>query len=238
MWSVLLVEDSRTQLRLIEAELKGIGFSVVAVDSPVAALERLPQIRVDLVVTDIVMPVMNGYELCRRIKQNPATRELPIMLLTMLSDPAELINALEAGADGFMTKPCTGDVLRRGIEGVMANRHLGEAAGGEQRLRVVLEGREFQLDSTVAAANNLGLLLSTYINAVNRNRELARTNMDLQVSLATIRRMHQSYRSVLESSTDGVVVCNPEGQVLFMNPSAATHLGAEAEASPGEAAVL
>src|SRR5215475_3503035 len=102
MTRILIVEDSPTQARHHEEALSGPGFETEIAGDAESALVRLAQEPFDLVVSDILMPGMSGYELCRRIKSTPATRDLPVLLLTTLSDPLDIIEGLESGADNFV----------------------------------------------------------------------------------------------------------------------------------------
>jgi DNA-binding response OmpR family regulator len=119
---VLVVEDSPTQARLLRLILEAEGFTVeVAGDGP-AALARLAAAPFDLVVSDVLMPGLTGFELCRMIKADPALCEVPVVLVTMLREPLEIVQALEAGADSFIRKPYEPDVLVGRLRSLLAQR--------------------------------------------------------------------------------------------------------------------
>ena len=101
--SILIVEDSATQTLRLQNTLEKNGFTVTAARDGRAALDALAQNRPTLIISDIQMPVMDGYELCRQLKADPALRDLPIILLTSLSAPQDIIRGLECGADNFVT---------------------------------------------------------------------------------------------------------------------------------------
>ena len=109
----LVAEDSRTQAYQLKLLLESNGFEViVAVDGDEAlrcARDRTP----DVVISDIVMPKCDGYELCRALKADPATRHVPVILVTSLGEPLDVVRALAAGADNFVTKPYDEDQLLR-----------------------------------------------------------------------------------------------------------------------------
>jgi class 3 adenylate cyclase len=102
--TILVVDDLDQNIRLLEAVLTPRGFAVVAASSGAEALERVAADTVDLVLLDIVMPEMDGYEVCRRLRADEATRYLPIVMITA-SGEQEKVAAIECGADDFIAKP-------------------------------------------------------------------------------------------------------------------------------------
>jgi adenylate cyclase len=120
---ILAVDDQPQNLRLLEAMLSPRGYRVVGAQSGSEALERLPGSAPDLVLLDIVMPGMDGYEVCRRIRAEPETAFLPVVMLTASGDQ-EKVHAIEAGADDFVTKPLNqGELLARVASLVRVKRY-------------------------------------------------------------------------------------------------------------------
>jgi len=101
---ILAVDDTPENLRLLEAILGSRGYHLVTAESGTAGLEAVHREQPDLVMLDIVMPGLNGYDVCRRLRDDPATRFLPIVMITASGDQ-ERVQALEAGADDFIAKP-------------------------------------------------------------------------------------------------------------------------------------
>jgi adenylate cyclase len=101
---ILVVDDLAQNVRLLEAVLTSNGYRVASASSGPEALERVAAELPDLVLLDIQMPDMNGYEVCRRLRENPITQFLPVVMVTS-SDTEVRVNAIEAGADDFIMKP-------------------------------------------------------------------------------------------------------------------------------------
>ena len=102
---ILVVDDQRTNAEMVAGLLRNLGYDVQIALDGAAALERVLVAPPDLVVSDINMPLMNGYELCRRLRTDPATALLPVILITSTEAHTERIKGIEAGADDFLMKP-------------------------------------------------------------------------------------------------------------------------------------
>ena len=102
---VLVVDDILANIKLLEARLMAEYFEVLTATSGQEALDICDRERIDVVLLDVMMPGMDGFEACRRIKANPATQHVPVIMVTALDQPSDKIQGLEAGADDFLTKP-------------------------------------------------------------------------------------------------------------------------------------
>ncbi len=102
---ILVVDDISANVKLLEARLTAEYFDVQTATSGPDALDRLERIPFDIVLLDVMMPGMDGFEVCRRIKANPRTTFIPVIMVTALDQAADRVKGLEAGADDFLTKP-------------------------------------------------------------------------------------------------------------------------------------
>jgi len=108
---VVIAEDSRIQARMLQRRLIEAGHEVHWGETGADALALVRERRPDIIISDIEMPVMTGYEFCKAVKTDPALRTIPFILLSTLSDPIDIIRGLDAGADNYVTKPYEPDYL-------------------------------------------------------------------------------------------------------------------------------
>src|SRR5512147_2103457 len=106
---VLVVDDVPANVKLLEARLSAEYFDVLTAYSGAEALAVCERAECDIVLLDVMMPDMDGFEVCRKLKSNPATHHIPVVMVTALDQPSDRVKGLEAGADDFLTKP-VGDV--------------------------------------------------------------------------------------------------------------------------------
>lgn len=175
----LIAEDSRMQAKILESRLKQAGYDVAVAGDGGVALELARQRKPDIIISDIEMPHVTGYEFCRAVKHDPTLCSVPVILLSTLSEAEDIIRGLDAGADNYVTKPYdTGYLLAR-IEALRSTPvATGEHDGPE--LSVSLAGQTYRVKS--GRQQVLNLLISTFENAVEKNRELHRMNEQLTLA--------------------------------------------------------
>src|SRR5882724_8297214 len=140
---VLVVDDVELNVRLLTAKLASAYFEVVSADNGPAALEMVEAELPDIILLDVMMPRMDGFEVCRRLKADPATADIPVVMVTALSDAADRLRGLEAGADDFLTKPVNDIALFARVRSLVRLKRMME----EWRLREEVCGRFAAADS-------------------------------------------------------------------------------------------
>jgi signal transduction histidine kinase len=167
---VLVVEDSATQAEEVRLILESAGFAVDTASSAEQGLDRLGAAPFDFVISDIVMPGLSGYELCRRVKSDPRWAAVPVLLLTSLTDPIDVMRALECGADSFLGKPCDPDHLIARVNTVIETRRL-RARGDGSSVDMLFAGKRFSIASSKEQI--LDLLASSFEDVVRKHAEIA-----------------------------------------------------------------
>jgi PAS domain S-box-containing protein len=177
--TVLVVEDSATQREELCFVLEQSGYSVVTASNGEDGLAAAKTKAIDLVISDIVMPEMNGYALCEALRADKKLQHLPVILLTSLTDPRDVIRGLESGANNFICKPYEARALLMRVQNVLANQEIRKAAASEMGISIFFAGQRFFI--TADRLQILDLLLSTYESAMNRNRELISVRDQLRI---------------------------------------------------------
>jgi class 3 adenylate cyclase len=157
---ILVVDDQRANVEMLAGVLSARGYEVLTAGDGESALEQVRQGNPDLVVSDILMPQMDGYELCRRLRREPATTLLPVILLTSLDPLQERVNGIDAGADDFLSKPVNWDELFARVRSLLRIKRLqDEVKAWNARL-------EERVSEQVAQLEQLGRLKRFFSRAV------------------------------------------------------------------------
>jgi len=118
MGTVLVVEDTPSEMELLSHYLRESGYSVIGVVTAKDALNKAIEIKPDVIITDVVMPGMSGFELCRSLKKNPETQKVPIIICTSKGQEIDRLWGMRQGADVYITKPFTREQLIRAVRSV------------------------------------------------------------------------------------------------------------------------
>ena len=167
---ILIAEDSPTQAARLAHLLEQRGYSVTSAGNGREALEMLTRHKSTLVISDIVMPELDGYGLCKAIKADQKLKDIPVMLVTTLSDPSDVIRGLACGADNFLRKPYEERYLLSRIDYLLMNLELRKNQKMQMGMEIRLGGQTHFINSD--RQQILDLLISTYEQAVEINREL------------------------------------------------------------------
>ncbi|MEI6659502.1 MAG: SpoIIE family protein phosphatase [Planctomycetota bacterium] len=177
---VVIAEDSRMQARMLIRRLEEAGHTVRWGENGALALALAKERRPDIIVSDIEMPEMTGYEFCKAAKSDPALKTVPFILLSTLSDPIDIIRGLDSGADNYVTKPYEPDYLLGRMNSLLASPLESADDASATMLEVTLAGQMFRVKA--GRQQVLNLLVSTFENAVAKNQELVVANQDLSVA--------------------------------------------------------
>ncbi|MGX9717152.1 hybrid sensor histidine kinase/response regulator [Janthinobacterium lividum] len=167
---ILIVEDSPTQAERLRRLIQSLHYNARVAANGQLALAAIRERKPHLVLSDIVMPEMNGYDLCRAIKSDPTLRDIPVILVTSLNDPKDIIRGIECGADNFIRKPYAEDYLLNRISHMLMNQKLRKNQNVEIGIALYLGDQKHFINAE--RQQILDLLISTYEQAVQVNGEL------------------------------------------------------------------
>jgi two-component system, cell cycle response regulator len=186
---VLVVDDILANVRLLEAKLTAEYFEVHTAMNGVDALESVQRVKPDIVLLDVMMPGMDGIEVCRRIKSNSQTHHIPVVMVTALDQPDDRVRGLEAGADDFLTKPVSDLALFCRVKSLVRLKMLTDelrsrAAAGESMglVKVVEQDVLGQEPGKILLIDNRNNLLARIKGTIGKRHEI-RSLDDPQLAL-------------------------------------------------------
>ncbi|MBU4263581.1 MAG: response regulator [Proteobacteria bacterium] len=225
---ILIVEDSAVEAEVLRRLLVKAGYAVSVAQNGEDGLHMVHGYRPALVLSDINMPVMNGYQLCSAIKYDDDLWNIPVILLTVLSEPEDIIEAINCGADAYIVKPFAEANLLNRIRSLLKNPTESPRIKERRKEVVAYDGKRFAIAST--SKQILNLLLSVYENTLQQNRELEATQAQLNLLNESLdQKVHERtaavhdsevrYRRLFEAAKDGILILNAEtGRVVDVNP--------------------
>jgi two-component system cell cycle sensor histidine kinase/response regulator CckA len=223
---ILIVEDSATQAEALRALLEEHRYVVSIARSGEEALEYFTSSGCDLVLTDIMMPGMSGYDLCCALKADERSRRIPVVLLTTLGDPMDIVRGLECGADNYVTKPYDPEYLLTRVRQVLDRHEFRRNARASVDIKVSFLGKTLSINSD--REQILDLFISSVEEVVRTNRALQESQRELaeaqrqlekyadQMALRA-RVSTERYSTLMESASDAIVVLDTRGCIVEVN---------------------
>ena len=199
--TILVVDDSVIALHMVNYHLRETDYDIVFVRSGEEALRRIDAIQPDIVLLDVVMPEMDGYEVCRELRQNPAWQDLQIIMLTSLDETDSLLEGLDAGADEFLPKPLNGEVLRAYIVSALRRKQKVDD------LQLRLEHREKMAAMIVHDMRNP-------ISAMQINSQLLQRKMVDSVDSKYLERIQSQTRYLQRFTNDLLALSQADDNAL------------------------
>jgi len=179
---ILMAEDSPSQAERLRFFLEENKFRVLQAANGKEALAILEKQQPSLVISDVVMPEMDGYELCKNIKSRERAQELPVILLTSLTDPSDVLEGLECGADAFLVKPFQEEPLLKAIEQALNIHKQAPQDHSRMDLEIEVGGKLRRISS--GQQQVLSLLISTYEAAVRSDAERREAERAMRKAMA------------------------------------------------------
>jgi two-component system, OmpR family, alkaline phosphatase synthesis response regulator PhoP len=136
---ILIADDNATNVELLEAYLSDVDCDIAVAADGQQTLEQVAQFQPDLILLDIMMPKLSGFEVCKTLKRNPATNHVMILMVTALNELGDIERAVAAGCDDFLSKPIDKLVLTKRVENMLKLRHVTDEL---ERLRRYIDGVE------------------------------------------------------------------------------------------------
>ena len=175
---VLVVDDDPALVTLTRHKLIQRGYEVITAQNGLDAIEIARKEYPDLIISDVDMPIMTGYELCSKVKNDSRLNKIPFMLVTSFANSENLMKGIEAGADNYITKPYDDTTLLSKVEDLLLNPPVPPASAETQIVNI--EGKNYNIRTDYV--HLLNLLLSTYRNALAQNSRLAKVQAGLNAS--------------------------------------------------------
>jgi PAS domain S-box-containing protein len=222
---ILVVEDSPTQAQRLQHVLEQEGHTVDVAGNGRIALEKAKAKKPALVLSDIVMPEMDGYAFTRHLKAIDELRDVPVVLVTTMSDPQDVILGLECGADNFVVKPYDERYLISRIHYMLINREFHKLTA-RQEPGIAIHFNNQRHFITADRMQILNLLLSTYEAAMQRNRDLRQSQEELERRSAEVVSTNRFLDSLIENIPNMVFIKDvPELRFVHLNRAGEQLLG-------------
>lgn len=220
--TILVIDDNITNLKVAIGTLEAYSYEILTARTGEVGLTRAAIAQPDLILLDIQMPGIDGFEVCRRLKANPATASIPVIFMSVRSDTADVVGGLAAGAVDFITKPIEAEEVLARVRTHLALRHLQERLEDEVAARTAAltteiehrkrqqEERERLLETVHVQSEQLRNLTRLFLESQQKHREGIEQMVDAEVKqqLALLSSYLETARHVLSSATVDPQVAN------------------------------
>lgn len=136
---ILIADDNPTNVELLEAYLADMPCEIAVAVDGMDTMQKVASFQPDLILLDVMMPKLSGFEVCRKIKENPQTRKIMVLMVTALNEPGDVERAVAVGCDDFLSKPIHKAELLKRVENMLKLRHVSDEL---ERLRRYIDGME------------------------------------------------------------------------------------------------
>mgnify|MGYP001039558605 FL=1 len=197
---ILIAEDSPTQAEKLKYLLEENGYKVTTAGDGKQALSKARQRNPTLIISDVMMPEMNGFALCSEIKRDAQLKKIPVILLTSLADVKDIIQGLESGADNFIRKPYDDRYLLDRIEYLLMSHELRKSQKMQMGMQIYLGGQKHFITSE--RQQIVDLLISVYEDAVRLNAELNTRQRELRHSNRLLNGLYRMAEGLIQAATE------------------------------------
>lgn len=199
---ILIIEDSILQAEKLANSLIQQGYAVTTAKDGLEGLNALAELMPRLIISDIWMPKLNGFEFCRAVKNNEDFRNIPVILLTTLSESMDIVNGLNSGADYYLTKPYSENLLLSMVDSILND---GSSSAWADRSTFRRKINEKAIDITTSPQQILNFLFSTYENLLRHNQILLKTKQELKKFNSQLEEKVREKTGSLQSTLNGIV---------------------------------
>lgn len=254
---ILIVEDSEVQALSLKKIIIQHGYEVVVANNGAEGITMARAHRPDLIITDIIMPVLNGYHMTREIRDDPDLKSIPVILLTQLTEVDEIISGLDSGAENYVTKPYDEGYLLARIDALLENPCKFKNNPDGKVTEFEHNGKQYSIRA--GRGQTIGFLLSTYENAIIKNKslinaqeELETLNEGLEKKVAertkaltaevaerrqaeeALKESEERFRAIVSAASDAVICLEPPDNIYLWNAKAEEIFGYKASEAIGK----
>lgn len=231
MTDILVVDDAQIDLELCSYILLQNGYEVRTAMDGKQALECIHEQRPKLIITDVNMPVLNGLELCRQVKENADIADIPVLMVTSNDQLNDVLQGLNVSADGYLTKPFHEKVLLDTVNHLLDKPHLVISCANQQPDELLIESDGMQHKVVSIHSKTLGYFVAAYESAIVHNKVLEHSQSQIEVlnkklneTINNLSTSQEQFRSLVHTIPDIVYRINDQGEFTFLN-KAIEHLG-------------